>query len=111
VRHRVVRVADADHAWGQVIDVAELPLLRLHASPALHSVNTAGFEQQLVAHRRAPVEGDEALQRKAAIDAGFRRGDGASGPGPMPRRAGAEVLLVVGAANLVFGEACQVMRA
>ena len=54
-RDRVEGVADRDHARLQVIDVAQLAHLRLHAAPALDAVDAAGLDQQPVADRRVPV--------------------------------------------------------
>ena len=58
--------------------------------------------QQLVADRRAPVHGDEALQRETAVVAGLGRGDGPARSRADAGRARAEVLLVERHSELVL---------
>src|SRR6185503_18895200 len=98
----VQAVSDRDHAGRQVVDVAQLADLWLHAAPALDAVNAARFYQQPVTDRRAPVKSDEALQRESAIVARLWRHDGAARLWPDARGARAEVLLVEGHAELVL---------
>ncbi len=68
---RVQAVSNRDHARLEVIDVSELADLRIHATPSFNAVDAAGFDQEPVADWRAPVHGDEALEREAAIHAGL----------------------------------------
>ena len=110
-RDRVEGVGDRDHAGLQVVDVAQLAHLRLHAAPAFDAVDAAGFDQQPVADRRVPVHGDEALQRETAVVAGLGRGHGTAGPGPMPVVHAQKFSWSKVTPNLCFGVACHVSRA